>query len=132
MGSTSSQILSFNLHATDERIVDVVLVQVLDEIACTRRSVFVYSGPDSLQLTQTRKSQHCQIQFEQEVSFLGRFSQRIPNIALPFSFRFHIDDFDSVLLHLDFLVLEFGHLETTRLNKLTRSEDQLREPQPSL
>ena len=64
-----------------------------------------------LRLTQTCKRQHCQIQFEQEVSFLRRFAQRIPDVALPFSFQLRIDDFDGMLLDLDFLVLEFGHLQ---------------------
>jgi hypothetical protein len=132
VGSISADISSLNLHAADKRIVDIVLIQIFDEIACTNRSAFVCPELVSFQLTQTRKSQHCQIQFEQEVSFLGRFSQRVPDIALPFSFRFRINDFDSVLLHLDFLVLEFGHLETKGLEKLTKSEDQLREPHPSL
>jgi len=43
MGSGSDRILSFNLHAADERIVDVVLIQILDEIACKRMSASVYS-----------------------------------------------------------------------------------------
>jgi hypothetical protein len=43
MGSGFHRTLSFNLHAADERIVDVVLIKILDEIACKRKSASVHS-----------------------------------------------------------------------------------------
>ena len=80
------------------------------------------AGKRLLDLTQTRKSQHRCIELEQEVSFLWRFVQRVPDIALPLSFRLGIDDFDGLLLHLDFLVFEFGHHQTAELDKLARTK----------
>jgi hypothetical protein len=47
MDSGADRSLSFDLHAADERIVDIVLIQILDEIACTRvtrQSAFVRVG----------------------------------------------------------------------------------------
>jgi hypothetical protein len=47
MESGTDQSLSFDLHAADERIVDVILIQILDEIACrriTRQSAFIRVG----------------------------------------------------------------------------------------
>ena len=54
-----TRIRSFDLHAADERIVDVVLIQILDEVACSGRSASVCLRQASSQLTQTRKRQHC-------------------------------------------------------------------------
>jgi hypothetical protein len=88
---------------------------------------------ESWLLTQTRKSQHSRIQLEQEMSFLRRLIQRIPDITLPFSFRLGVNDFDGLLLHLHFLILEFSHPLSNQLNQteLAKSESHTLKPRPT-
>jgi hypothetical protein len=81
-------------------------------------------------LTQTRKSQHSRIQLEQEMSFFRRLIQRIPDITLPFPFRFGVNDLNGLLLHLHFLILEFSHPRSNQLNQteLAKSESHILKP----
>jgi hypothetical protein len=88
--------------------------------------VHLYQHPyleiESWLLTQTRKSQDSSIQLEQEMPFLWRLVQRIPDITLPFPFRLGVDDLDGLLLHLHFLIVEFGHFCSNRLDQTQTCE----------
>jgi hypothetical protein len=88
---------------------------------------------ESRLLTQTRESQDSSIQLEQEMSLLRRLIQRIPDITLPFSFRLGVNDFDGLLLHLHFLILEFSHPLSNQLNQteLAKSESHTLKPRPT-
>jgi hypothetical protein len=71
------------VHSRDKRAVDIRLVQVLDEVSCTRLAQ-VDVWMQKVYHTKRSKSKQRRIKLKHEPSFFFRLVQGIPKIIIPF------------------------------------------------